>query len=239
MRGQARWPFRPLEIIQAAQDRRVRQIIRHAYQTVPYYRRTLDRLNLRPCDFRTAADLARLPLISPAELRAEPEQFFSKTYASEACLRLLSSGTTGQLRATFYPAEAILQNAAHGERERAAFLPLIGQRYGYRETVIAAPVSADHILQAMIRAYTWVPPGIPIRRQYLSVFDSTQKNSIADKSSSLTLSAAWVPTLPLFAYLAEHQCDFHQPDIVTYSSEVLPAPIRRIIERNFNKGVSA
>ncbi len=240
VRGQARWPFRPLKTILAAQSRRLRGILRHAHRTVPYYRRTLDRLNLRPSDFRTAADLARLPLIDPAELRAEPEQFISEIYSPEACVRLFSSGSTGHPRATLYPVEAILQNAAHGERERAAFLPLLGRRYGYRETVIGAPISADNVFQRIIRTQVWVPSGMPIRRQYLSVLDPPERNLLMINEFKPDVIRSLGSYLAIhFGYLARRGGEFHKPRVITYSSDALPAPIRRIIERNFNKGVSA
>ena len=37
-----------------------------------------------------------------------------------------------------------------------------------------------------------------------------------------------------FGYLARRGGEFHKPRVITYSSDALPAPIRRIIEKNFN-----
>src|SRR5687768_6675992 len=59
-----RVPFWPAERIAALQRRRLRAMVRHAYATVPFYRRALDERGLRPEDFTSAEDLARLPLIA-------------------------------------------------------------------------------------------------------------------------------------------------------------------------------
>ena len=100
MRGQARMPFRPIERIRQAQSRRVRAMIRHAYRSVPFYRETMDRLGLRPRDFRTAEDLAQLPTIGPSQLRSELERFVSSDHSLDRCVRLGSSGSTGESRSS-------------------------------------------------------------------------------------------------------------------------------------------
>jgi hypothetical protein len=59
--GQNRFPFQPPDMIKRVQMRRVRNMVLHAYRTVPYYRETMDRLGLTADHFHTADDLARLP----------------------------------------------------------------------------------------------------------------------------------------------------------------------------------
>ena len=43
--------------LDAYRDERLREIVRHAYETVPYYRDLFDRLRLKPSDVRGKADL--------------------------------------------------------------------------------------------------------------------------------------------------------------------------------------
>ena len=63
-RNEGQFPYLPLEAILAVQNRRVRAIVAHAYATVPYYREVMDHAGLRPEDFHTAEDLARLPILT-------------------------------------------------------------------------------------------------------------------------------------------------------------------------------
>jgi phenylacetate-CoA ligase len=233
-RNQARLPFRPLQKNVLAQTRRLQQMIRHAYRTVPFYRQTMDQLGLRPADFRTVADLHRLPLIEPSQLRNHPLQFFSCAYSPEACVRLFSSGSTGEPRSAYHTMEAVLQNAAHGERERAAFLPAVGLGYGYRETVIGAAVSADHVLQKTVRTHTWVPPSLPIRRQYLSVLDPPEKNlSMINEFKPHIIHSLGSYIAMLFGYLKRGGAAFHKPRVITYSSDTLPETMRTVVEKEF------
>jgi phenylacetate-CoA ligase len=52
------------------QERRLRQLVRHAYENVPYYRRLFDEAGLKPGDIRGLADLHRIPVTTKATLQA-------------------------------------------------------------------------------------------------------------------------------------------------------------------------
>ncbi len=69
-------------------------MITHAYATVPYYRAT-DLLGLAPGDFASAGDLARLPLIEPAQIQGDPRLFTSTKAPLSEYLRVRSGGSTG------------------------------------------------------------------------------------------------------------------------------------------------
>ena len=45
------------------QNEKLKKIIHHAYKTVPYYRKTLDKLKLSPDDFKSKNDLVKLPVL--------------------------------------------------------------------------------------------------------------------------------------------------------------------------------
>ncbi len=82
--GERKLPFRNLEQILEIQNRRVRLIVRHAYDTVPHYREAMDDAGLRPGDFRTGADLARLPLVTAQDLVKDPKRFRSTRFEQGA-----------------------------------------------------------------------------------------------------------------------------------------------------------
>src|SRR6516162_1329432 len=55
--------------LQALQEERLRKIIRHAYENVPYYRRVFDERRLKPSDINTALDLYKLPVLTKQDVR--------------------------------------------------------------------------------------------------------------------------------------------------------------------------
>ena len=56
----------------------LRQLLRHAYEDVPYYHDQFDRLRLRPEDFRSLDDLQLLPLLTKDVVRRNPDRFLSR-----------------------------------------------------------------------------------------------------------------------------------------------------------------
>ncbi|MER6065777.1 phenylacetate--CoA ligase PaaK [Streptomyces sp. NPDC001792] len=75
---------------------RLRTSLRHAYDNVPFYRRSFDKAGVRPEDCRSLADLARFPFTTKADLRENyPYGMFA--VPRERIRRLhASSGTTGR-----------------------------------------------------------------------------------------------------------------------------------------------
>ncbi len=61
-----RWSRAELE---AYQSERLRALVRHAYERVPYYRQLYDAHGVRPEDIRGVADLARLPIATREAMR--------------------------------------------------------------------------------------------------------------------------------------------------------------------------
>ncbi len=56
-------------------------MVRHAYDTVPFYRSVIRQAKLRPEEFQTTEDLAKLDLITGEEIAKAPELFISRRYS--------------------------------------------------------------------------------------------------------------------------------------------------------------
>jgi phenylacetate-CoA ligase len=59
----------------ADQDARVRRLATWCAAAVPYYRELFADLGLRPSDLRSAADLAKLPILEKETVRSDPDRF--------------------------------------------------------------------------------------------------------------------------------------------------------------------
>ena len=55
------------------QDERLHELVRHAYETVPYYRDRMRDLGLAPSDIKTRADLPKLPRFADGWLLGKPD----------------------------------------------------------------------------------------------------------------------------------------------------------------------
>jgi phenylacetate-CoA ligase len=174
--GQARYPFRPLAAVRRDQGRHVRRIVRHAYLRVPYYRETMKRLGLSPDDFRTADDLAQLPLLERRSLQEDPEKFLACGTRLDHCLALSTSGSMGAPLTVYLDPRTAILAAAQAERYRAVLKRSLGRPGRYRETLIVPPASSHqkHTRFWLKRTYVFrrlVPP-----KQVLSLFDPPGHN---------------------------------------------------------------
>lgn len=78
-------------------DRLLRRIIHHAYEKVPYYRELFERAGLAPEDFKTAEDLARIPVTEKRHLRKEPEErVLAAGTDSKRLIVRTTTGSTGE-----------------------------------------------------------------------------------------------------------------------------------------------
>ena len=83
------------EELGAYQDERLREIVSHAYRTVPYYRRRFDERKLTPQDIRGRQDLAKIPLLTRDDIRTNFEALRSTDVPPRAMRTGHTSGTTG------------------------------------------------------------------------------------------------------------------------------------------------
>jgi phenylacetate-CoA ligase len=86
---------------------RMQWSLRHAYDNVPHYRRKFDAAGVKPQDCRSAADLAKFPFTTKADLR-ETYPFGLFAVPMDRIVRIhASSGTTGKPTVVGYTAKDI------------------------------------------------------------------------------------------------------------------------------------
>jgi phenylacetate-CoA ligase len=82
--------------LQDLQNRKLRRLVRHAYDNVPYYRRLFDSVGLQPQDIAGAEDLAKLPVTSKEDLMdLPPEDILARGLDLARCRKTTTSGSTG------------------------------------------------------------------------------------------------------------------------------------------------
>jgi phenylacetate-CoA ligase len=90
LRASERWP---LERLRAQQWERVRALVRHAWDTVPWYRRSWSAAGFQPGDLKTWQDWERLPALAKPEIRQQAGQLLSS--APGKGLKATTSGSSG------------------------------------------------------------------------------------------------------------------------------------------------
>lgn len=85
------------EKITAYQNKKLRELIDHAYIHVPYYQKVFKERNLLPSDIQTIDDLQKLPLLTKEIIRQNfPQNIVANNIPRKKMLLGGSSGSTGQ-----------------------------------------------------------------------------------------------------------------------------------------------
>ncbi len=84
----------PEPALHQLQQRRLQALLRHAFNTVEYYRDCFQEAGLQPDDIQTVSDLQRLPLLSKGVVRANLERL--KSSQCVKMKRMATGGSTGQ-----------------------------------------------------------------------------------------------------------------------------------------------
>jgi phenylacetate-CoA ligase len=84
---------RELKVIQWT---KVREILAHAYLTVPYYREVFDKNKIRIEDIHTEQDFRSIPLLTKTDVREQEERLISEEYQKAELIRAKTGGSTGE-----------------------------------------------------------------------------------------------------------------------------------------------
>jgi phenylacetate-CoA ligase len=100
----------PRERLLQLQTRRLRALLAHAGQHVPYYRELFARTGFDPAALRSAADLAPLPFLTKDVIRAHTEAL--KSEGAEGLARFNTGGSSGQPLIFFIGRERVSHDVA-------------------------------------------------------------------------------------------------------------------------------
>ena len=79
------------------QNKRLQLLIKHAYDTVPYYQNLMNVNGLKPQDIHGIKDLHKLPLLTKSIIKEEGlDRFSSKGFPAAKTMKQSSSGSTGE-----------------------------------------------------------------------------------------------------------------------------------------------
>ena len=82
--------------IKELQEEKLRRLIKHTYETVPYYHRIFRKIKLKINDIKGPDDLARLPILSREKVREEFDALISRGYPRTKMVYGCTGGSTGE-----------------------------------------------------------------------------------------------------------------------------------------------
>lgn len=80
--------------LQRLQIKRLRALLRHAYENVPYYHESFRKRNFRPDDFKCLEDLCKIPILKKRVIRGQLNRMIADNVKKTDLIRRATSGTT-------------------------------------------------------------------------------------------------------------------------------------------------
>jgi phenylacetate-CoA ligase len=206
------------------QDERLRNIIRYAYDYVPFYHQKFRESGIRPEEIKTTTDLNKLPIIKKDEIRSNVEDMISKGFNRNDLKMLSTSGSTGKPLFLFLSrSESEFRKAKHLRANMSC-----GQRPWDKWVTITAPhhFAEATRLQEMLGLFAPTPISVfeDIKKQ-ISILDKTRPDVLDGYSSSLFLIAK---------QLDGGRIGRIKPRIIFGGAELLDAYSREYVERVLN-----
>lgn len=154
----------PPATLRALQERKLRAVIRHAYDKVPYYHTLFSSAGLSPEDIRTVEDLKYVPISAKEDLRAAGmDDCTAKGIDLSSCLKVRTSGSTGE------PFTVCLAQNELRTRRLLDFRALLSAGFRPRDRlVILGPERANPVrLHYRLGLYRteFIPPRLPLEEQ--------------------------------------------------------------------------
>jgi phenylacetate-coenzyme A ligase PaaK-like adenylate-forming protein len=227
--GERRMPFASRERLLARRDARVRELVRYAAETVPFYRDVFRSAGIRPEDIRTADDLFLLPVVDRDVVRADPGRFRSESRRAIGAVRFQTTGTTGLPVCIYHDRSSVLENMAFGERERVVEAHLARKRARYRILSFGmAWGSTASTVQAENRRATLIPALRRVRVPLSEPFDGLVR--MIDDIRPDVIRGPGSHLEAFFRLLVARGARVHLPRVVVYGSDMMSRECRALME---------
>ena len=82
--------------IDELQNKKLRALIHHAYDNVPYYHRMFTQIGITPDDIKTKDDLKKMPVLTKDDIRKNLPDILAKNIGKSGRIKAHSSGSTGE-----------------------------------------------------------------------------------------------------------------------------------------------
>ncbi|WP_415919158.1 phenylacetate--CoA ligase PaaK [Tateyamaria sp. SN6-1] len=229
---------------------RLKKTLRHAYENVPHYKAAFDAAGIHPDDLNDLGDLAKFPLTTKADLRANyPFGMFAVPRNQVARIHA-SSGTTGQPTVVGYTANDLdVWGSVVARSLRAAGMrtgDLLHNAYGYglftgglgihlgadALGLTTVPVSGGMTPRQVRLITDFEPKGITVTPSYaLSVLDAFAEAGIDPRDSSLEVGIFGAePWTNAMRAEIEEAFDMHAVDIYGLSEIMGPGVSMECVE---------
>jgi phenylacetate-CoA ligase len=107
-----------LEQIKEYQLEKVKILIEHAYETVPFYKERYREHGVHPKDIKELSDMSKLPILTREDVKAAGDKLISSLYPKNKLFHGHTSGTTGSPLSCYWDKQTCVYNNAADWRQK-------------------------------------------------------------------------------------------------------------------------
>lgn len=216
----SQWLSRPK--LEKIQEKKLRTIIKYAYDNVEYYHHLFKSLNLNPSAIKNVDDLSQIPILRKSQIQNNSQKIIARNIDKNTCTSSRTSGSTGK------PLTILYDNYANGD--------IVGRHLrnyfesgGRLRDKIAHFTNPSRMWQSSWFNYLGF-----LNRNCLSVFDNIESHI----KSLLDYSPDVIEGFPSILWLIANTVeDKHiegiSPRLIFCTAELLPQDVRRKINSTF------
>lgn len=217
------------------QEKRLQQLVRHAYLHVPWYADQMQALNLVPEDFRTLEDLQKMPFLSKAALRENLYfDLFADNHRKPEMQKIATSGSTGEPLVLYADRRQLEMRWASTFRSAE----WTGWRFGDRQARLwhqTLGMSASQVFREYFDAWF-------MRRLFIPAYEMNEDNlaELIDRLRRFrpVLVDGYAEIFNFLAHYAhKHGIKGVAPKAIMTSAQIMPPQVREVIEREFKTKV--
>src|SRR5271157_2114049 len=214
----------PRSTVEELQVKKLKSMLRYAYNNVPFYHRKFDEAGVNPDgDILSASDLKKIPPTTKQEiLAATTDNVISKRFNPKVCKKNITSGTSGIPLTTYMDEEAF-------DFYSAVWLAVYfenGVRFWDKKAVIGEPRNFP-------TRKNWNEYFGIMRHKYLSIFDDAQTQLDTLRKFKPDILEGYPSSLSIVANLYKKQKEGLNPRLIFTLAEMLDRETRGFITSTF------
>lgn len=208
------------------------RLLRHAYNTAPFYRERFDQALFDPAKLQSPDDLTRLPVLTREDIRQNFDQMWSRKFDRTQLAAAATGGTTSTPVPLLRDPEALAEKSAAQFRFNAWAGFELGDRvlyvWGARQDFAQRPGFKTRMFEGLVMRRQFAPTSL-LNEQVLENY-----RDLLNRHQPKVIYAYPTPLAIFCEYLLQRGGDFHRPATVICTAEPLLASQREAIERALN-----
>ena len=217
--------WRKTEDLLKIQEKKLRAIVRHAYENVEFYHKKFDSLGIKPDDVQSVKDLKKLPMVTKQEIQdGYPAEIVAKGFNIEKLKKYTTSGSTGM------PLTVVLDGEADDFRAAVFGRPFFECGLGLRDKMMFIgdvrhfPSNTTWYQKMGFLKRAYLSASVPVENN-LTLITRHKPDAVYGYSSYILLLAHAVKKLGIREVM---------PDLVFGTAEIMTKETRDVVKSVFN-----